>query len=189
MSGERKSLTGGRGVNLNGQIRNSETGENNIMIKNRTLAFAACAAFGWLSIAGAAAQNYGGSGNAPPQPAPLYPYATNPTVQQDYDSYMRSRRQHNIRRAQEDAPPRAGERVRKSPQHALIEKRRVIDVDVGKRRIVEVPPEQPPRRKRARAPAHSDVRVIRAEAEVRIMGRDQMSIKLYRKGGAPPAGD
>ena len=187
MSGDRKSLTGGRGVNLNGQIRNSETGENNIMLKNRTLAFAACAAFGWLSIAGAAAQNYGGSGYAPPQPAPLYPYATNSAVQQDHDRYQRSGQRHKIRRVQEDAAPRADRRVRKSSQHALIEKRRVIDVDTGKRRITELPPEQPPRRKRAGTAADSNVRVIHAEAEVRIMGRDQMSIKLYRKGGKPPA--
>ena len=156
------------------------------MLKIRTLAFAACAAFGWLSNAGAASQNYGGSGYAP-QPAPLYPYATNPAVQQDYDRYQRSGQRHNIRRVQEDAAPRAGERVRKSPRHALIEKRRVIDVDAGRRRNIELPPEQPSRRKHARIPADSNVRVIRAEAIVRIIGRDQMSIKLYRKGGKPPA--
>ena len=41
-------------------------------------------------------------------------------------------------------------------------------------------------RKRARTTADSNARVIRAEAEVRIMGRDQMSIELNRKGDAPP---
>ena len=76
----------------------------------------------------------------------------------------------------------------------VIEKRHVIDVPVviEKRRYVDDAPAPQSRRKRAKTEnsktensKEANVRVIRAEAEVRIMGKDQMSIRLYRKGGAP----
>lgn len=43
------------------------------------------------------------------------------------------------------------------------------------------PEAAPSRGKRSRAGGDKDVRVIRAEAEVRIIGDDQMSIRLFRK--------
>ena len=188
------------------------------MHQSRLLALAAVAAIGVLPLAGANAQNYGA---VYAQPAPLYPYAVSPPVQQDYDRYLRSRQQYDARHSQDDMPPRLHARSRKSLQHnkssqrVLIEelrrrpriKRVTID---SKPIVVDEPPvvieryrkgkpvtkvietytevDQPraKRRKDKRDPG-SDVRIIRAEAEVRIIGKDQMSIKLYRKGGTPSA--
>ncbi|MGN6460564.1 MAG: hypothetical protein ACTHLY_05090 [Pseudolabrys sp.] len=48
-------------------------------------------------------------------------------------------------------------------------------------------PAAPPRHRAASAGSDKDVRVIHAEAEVKIIGNDQMSIRLYRKRGTAQA--
>lgn len=91
----------------------------------------------------------------------------------------------------------------------VIERRHVVDVPVviERRRYVDIPGDQrpdgdddvrthavparphiievPQRPKRGRS--DGETRIIRADAEIRITGDDQMSIKLYRKGRGPSA--
>lgn len=190
------------------------------MKQSRKLALIAAAAIGLLPVESANAQYYGAA-YAQPQPAPLYPYAVSAPVQQDYDRYVRSRQQHNVRRSQDDMPVRANVRSRKSFKRDVASQRELIEelrrrpnikrVEINtKPIIVNDPPvvieryrkgkpvtkvietyteadEPRGKRRKEKRDAGNDVRIIRAEAEVRIIGKDQMSIRLYRKGGAPSA--
>jgi hypothetical protein len=188
------------------------------MYQSRKLALAALAAIGVLPVGSANAQYYYGA--AYPQPAPLYPYAASQPVQQDYERYVRTRRQQNIRRSQDDMPV-SSIRTRKSYSRDTVSQRELIEelrrrpsikrVTINtKPVIVNEPPvvieryrkgkpvtkvietyteadEPRSKRRKDKRAAKGDVRIIRAEAEVKIIGKDQMSIKLYRKGGAPSA--
>jgi hypothetical protein len=70
----------------------------------------------------------------------------------------------------------------------VIEHRRVVEDPprvIERRHYVEDAPPAEPEKRVSRADGK---RVIHAEAEVTILGPDRMSIRLFRKGDAPPAG-
>lgn len=86
------------------------------------------------------------------------------------------------------APARRALKSAKAPSRELI-------TELKKKRIKRIAvedatgtiPVAPPRHHAVSADNGKDVRVIRAEAEVKIIGNDQMSIRLYRKRGAAQA--
>jgi len=119
----------------------------------------------------------------PPQPGYAPPrYRVRKSVQG-------SARKH-ARHAAPAMPARRASKSMKAPSRELIaelkQKRSRI-----KRIAVEdatgTIPVAPSRHRAVSADHGKDVRVIRAEAEVKIIGNDQMSIRLYRKRGAAQA--
>jgi hypothetical protein len=139
------------------------------------------------------------------QAAPrAYPYArtqrpTEPDVMADY---RRHQHQHNDHALIEELRKRSHpkqtvintEQVVRDPP-VIIEKKRVVQdppVVIERRHYVEDAPAKPSRRSRAavverdqpaldKGSASEKSRVIRAEAEVTILGPDRMSIRLFRK--------
>ncbi len=163
--------------------------------------------FAALSPAAAQAQIYSAPVYA--QQAPLYPYAVQQQapvyvqpqsrglVQADYERF-RARRGKPANHALIEELRRRGnaERsvknttvvVREKP--IVIEKKRYVDDTrvIERRHYVEDAPAKPSRAKRGHAVADDEIdlksqqgRVIRAEAEVTIIGPDRMSIRLFRK--------
>jgi hypothetical protein len=122
----------------------------------------------------------------PPDLGRPYPYATsNP----GYVSPQYPQAQPEWRRKR--APKPALSQARRTHQAQLIEelkkRPRIKKVTVEETAATAATPlAVAPRGKRAML-EKDGARVIRAEAEVRIMGNDQMSIRLYRKGQSPRA--
>ena len=127
-------------------------------------------AAGLLPAAGAQAQHYG----ATRQPAPLYPYAVQNSYGVQYPSSVAEQRN-----AVEVAP-----NFNVSQRPAA---RRAYPY-VGRRHVVEDVPVSSRRKPAAIAAADSKKRVIKADAEITILGPDRMSIRLFRKGQGPKAG-
>lgn len=98
---------------------------------------------------------------------------------------------HRARKAARHAAPVAQSR-RAHPKSAKASSRELItELKKTHPRIKRIAVEDatgtsaaPPRHRAASAGNDKDVRVIHAEAEVKIIGNDQMSIRLYRKRGA-----
>lgn len=87
----------------------------------------------------------------------------------------------------------AAQSRRMTPKTAKAHSRELI-AELKKKRIKQIAVEDAtgtipaaPRHRAASTSHDKDVRVIRAEAEVKIIGNDQMSIRLYRKRGATQA--
>jgi hypothetical protein len=165
--------------------------------------FAACS----LSPYGAGAQNYYNQSVAPPPgfrsaivtdaPVPpdlgrAYPY-TSPyaTSTQPGVVYLPDESQARPRYRK---PKQAVVPAKQARQAELIEelkkRPRIKKVTIDTTAAIAPPVEAaaPPRRKGASAGVglgEGGERVIRAEAEVRILGNDQMSIRLFRRGTAP----
>jgi hypothetical protein len=167
---------------------------------------ATLALFAALGPAAAQAQIYTAPVYA--QQPPLYPYAVQQQapvyvqpqgrglVQADYERF-RARRSKPTNHALVEELRRRG-KVEQSVKNTtvvvrekpiVIEKKRYVDDTrvIERRRYVEDEPAKP-RGKRGRAVADDEIdlksekgRVIRAEAEVTIIGPDRMSIRLFRK--------
>jgi hypothetical protein len=149
------------------------------------------------------------------QQQPLYPYAVpqqqtphylqpqgRGLVQADYERF-RARRGKPTNHALVEELRRRG-KVERSVKNTtvvvrekpiVIEKKRYVDDTrvIERRHYVEDAPVKP-RSKRSRAVADNEIdlksekgRVIRAEAEVTILGPDRMSIRLFRKRGGANA--
>jgi len=100
---------------------------------------------------------------------------------------------HRMRKAARHAAPAA--HVRRAKLKSAKAPSRDLIAELKKKRIRQIAvedttgtiPARPPRHRAASAAGSNDVRVIHAEAEVKIIGNDQMSIRLYRKRGAAQA--
>lgn len=173
-------------------------------MKNTKLAMLAL--FAALSPAVAQAQIYTAPVYA--QQAPLYPYAVQQQapvyaqpqgrglVQADYERFRARRGKPTNHALVEELRRRTkADRVVKNTtvvvreKPIVIEKKRYVDDTrvIERRRYVEDEPAKP-RGKRGRTVADDEIdlksekgRVIRAEAEVTIIGPDRMSIRLFRK--------
>lgn len=101
---------------------------------------------------------------------------------------------HRVRKARHAVPAAHARRVHpksvKTPSRELMAELKKKPSRI-KRVAVEdatgTVPVAPQRHRAASAGNSKDVRVIHAEAEVKIIGNDQMSIRLYRKRGAAQA--
>lgn len=155
-------------------------------------------AAGLLPAAGAQAQHYG----ATRQPAPLYPYAVQNSYGVQYPSSVADQRNAvevapNTYMSQRPAAARAYPYVGRRHGHAASEPKAPA-LDRPHKKIDRALIEQ----LRKRAPVKRTVintkrivhaapvvaqRVIKADAEITILGPDRMSIRLFRKGQGPKA--
>jgi hypothetical protein len=171
------------------------------------LAIAATAATGVGALTGAQAQYY-----APVyQPEPLYPYVVQPhysyPAQPQYAPraypYVRPNNAPSARRPQSKVDRALVEELRQGARgkRTVINKKIIVrerPIIIEKQRVVDDPPiviqrhvtEDQVRYSRRNTRAEklkTGARVIRAEAEVTILGPDSMSIRVFRKRGASDA--
>jgi len=133
-------------------------------------------AAGLLPAAGAQAQPYG----ATRQPAPLYPYA----VQNSYGVQYRSS-VADQRNAVEAAPkPYVNQQPAAARAYPYVGRRHAVeDAPVRSRRKPAAIADADGKRRVGRD--DNKKRVIKADAEITILGPDRMSIRLFRKGQGP----
>lgn len=157
----------------------------------RNLGFVMLAAL--CPVASAAAQGYGPvyiqQPGQPPQPMYFDRVIVQPNTGRAYP-YMGNAQPMII--PVQRAPRRAAHRKPRPASSALMpdlkKSSRIKKISVeNELDSPAAPTKRAARREKVSPASDKDVRIIRAEAEVRIIGKDQMSIRLFRRGSSPEA--